>query len=162
MIQQPSYSIGARYIRVRETGSVFPDHPEQLKVIKKDLADLVEWNGTQFVRVELGSLPAAAPVKIVSTPARKPEPATPPPVVQRTFAPPGQGPSAETFEAPAPADVADPAAALAAAAAAAAVVTAPPVAPQPVAAPANPGMPPITKTVIAPKVDLTIDAPPEA
>ena len=54
---RPIYTVRGRYIRIRETGAVFPVHPEQLKLVKKDLADLVEWNGSEFIKVELGELP---------------------------------------------------------------------------------------------------------
>lgn len=90
MNNQPVYAVGEKYIRIRETGSVFPLHVEQLKMVRKDLADLVMWNGTNFVKLDYHAAEQTEPVKI-STPARKPEPVTPPPIVQRTFAPPAQG-----------------------------------------------------------------------
>lgn len=169
-MSQPAYAIGVRYIRVRETGAVFPVHMEQLKMVKKDLADLVEWDGTHFFKVDLGAMPREEPVKI--TPPPKPEPVTPPPQVQRIFAPPGAAaPQVEVF-APPPVGVSmSPEAALAAAAAAApapapvpAAIAVAPVA-APVAAPApTPQMPPIVKTVIgapvAPRPTLDLSAEP--
>lgn len=186
MIQQPAYSLGGRYIRMRDTGAVFPVHPEQLKLVKKDLADLVEWNGTQFFKVELGSLPKAEPVKISSAPEQQ----TPPPVVQRTFSPPGTAPSVETFAAPAATEPATPEVALEAArvaeeqaiatlqaatrkreelAQAAALAATTPLlvattpALAPVAAPVQTMPPPVKSTSfapVAPRVDLAMDPPP--
>lgn len=160
MIVQPLYSVGSRYIRIRETGSVFPVHPEQLKMVKKDLADLVEWNGTHFVKVELGSLPKTAPVKID---APKPQPVTPPPVVQRTFEAPVSGSAVEAFTPPPAVEAASPEVALAAAQAAVPAPNAAPMpSPVPTVAPAVQA-PPVSKTVIAaPKtVDLSAEFPPE-
>ncbi len=85
MFQQPAYAIGARYIRIRETGSVFPVHAEQLKMVKKDLADLVEWNGKHFFKVDLSTPIKEEVIKIV---APTPEMQTPPPMTQSTFDPP--------------------------------------------------------------------------
>lgn len=84
----PIYTKGQNYIRIRESGSVYPLHVEQLKLVRKELADVVQWNGKEFVKVDAPVAQKEEPVKIVSTPARKPETATPPPMVQRTFAPP--------------------------------------------------------------------------
>ena len=88
MSEQPVYKVGEKYIRIRETGSVYPVHAEQLKMVRKELADVVIWNGKEFTKVDMPSEASSEPAKVISTPARKPEPATPPPMVQRTFAPP--------------------------------------------------------------------------
>lgn len=135
---QSLYKLNEKYIRVRETGSIYPVHVEQLKLIKAQLADLVQWDGKQFVRLDM-AVPKDATVKIVSTPARKPE--TPTPIVQRTFAAPGESPQNEAF-APPEVNTAAPSEVALAAAQAAAV--------------ANPPLPQVQR------IDLNIEPPPEA
>lgn len=160
MLQQPAYAIGARYVRMRDTGNVFPVHVEQLKLVRKDLADLVEWNGSHFFKVDIGAPVREAPVKIE---APKTELATPEPMTQRIFAAP---------------PVIDPIKAQIDAMNASSAPVAPPAPVQPVTfaapppavtqAPPQPAAsmqaPPVSKTVIAQpqqRVDLSVEPPPE-
>jgi len=158
MLQQPAYSVGARYVRMRDTGSVFPVHAEQLKLVRKDLADLVEWNGTHFFKVDIGAPVKEAPVKIE---APKLEPVTPEPMTQRIFAPPPvidpikaqiDAMNASSAPVPPPAPVQP-------------VTFAAPPPPATQAPPAvAPQAPPVVKTVIGQpqqRVDLSVEPPPE-
>lgn len=81
---------GERYIRVKESGWIYPLHPETEKMIRKDAAEYVvlidkEWNVIHDTNSD-------EPKKVVSTPARRPEPPKvnapqPAPVVKSTKVP---------------------------------------------------------------------------
>lgn len=78
------FKVGEVYLRMKESGSIFPFNEEQGRLVKKDQADFVRCeekteDGYRFEVVKLGE--DAEPKKI-STPMRRPEvvtaqPATP-------------------------------------------------------------------------------------
>lgn len=89
------FKVGERYMRILETGNVYPIHEEREKMVRKGLAEFVVWNGKSF------DVERQEPVEVkpVSTPARRPEPPQRGPTVAPVQTAP---PVVKTFEAPKP------------------------------------------------------------
>lgn len=65
---------GERYVRILETGWVYPVHAEQEKLVRKDKAEYVVYTDGAFKKIRDVE---EAPKRVVSTPARRPVPAQP-------------------------------------------------------------------------------------
>lgn len=59
MSEQPQgiFAEGVQYLRMRDTGRVVPIHVEQLKLIKKEQADIVIFKNGQFEKLNIGAPP---------------------------------------------------------------------------------------------------------
>lgn len=70
------FVIGETYLRMKDTGHVFPFNEEQSKLVKKDQADFVKCTGKEGddYQFEVVKNPDEPEPKKISTPARKPEP----------------------------------------------------------------------------------------
>ena len=73
------FVVGEKYIRMKDTGWVYPIHEEQEKLVKKDLAEYVIAEADGKFRVVKADTPAERPV---STPQRRPVPAASVPAAQ--------------------------------------------------------------------------------
>lgn len=64
------FADGTRYIRMKATGWVYPEHDETSRMVKKGTAEYVTREGDKWKVVKLSE---EAIAKKISTPARKPD-----------------------------------------------------------------------------------------
>lgn len=85
MIQEGAvFKEGIQYIRIIESGCVYPVHAEREKMVTKDLAEYVTFNGEDFDVVKTEKEEVVK--KPISTPARKPAAPVAKPVIHPVVA----------------------------------------------------------------------------